>query len=202
VVSSGVIRLLVARGDIDEARSLLGHDYLIEGPVVSGRGVGKKLGFPTANVEVSNDKIAPFGVWAVKAWLPTGIERKGVLNVGVRPTFGGNGVPLGGSPPFGFQRQPGGPSASVGLGQENSKRKKVPVGSSPRPPNRAGCGFLTKAITAPVLSIMLLVIPMILAGIHLGNMFLLPDNTINDVSVLTDSDRPLAKTGFGGILGE
>jgi riboflavin kinase/FMN adenylyltransferase len=89
VVSSGVIRSSVSRGDIVEARSLLGHDYIIEGPVVSGRGMGKKLGFPTANVEVPGDKIAPSGVWAVKAWLPTGIERKGVLNVGVRPTFGG-----------------------------------------------------------------------------------------------------------------
>ncbi len=91
VVSSGVIRLLVSRGEIDEARSLLGHDYLIEGSVVSGRGEGKKLGFPTANVEVPDDKIAPSGVWAVQAWLPTGIERKGVLNVGVRPTFGAKG---------------------------------------------------------------------------------------------------------------
>ncbi|MBP9698502.1 MAG: riboflavin biosynthesis protein RibF [Elusimicrobia bacterium] len=87
VVSSGVIRSLVARGDLEKATPLLGHDYIVEGPVVSGRGVGRTLGFPTANVDVPDDKIVPLGVWAVKAWLPTGIERTGVLNVGCRPTF-------------------------------------------------------------------------------------------------------------------
>lgn len=89
VVSSGRIRPLVAVGNLDGAVDLLGHPFVLEATVRSGRGVGITLGFPTANLAVPDEKILPSGVWAVAVRLPTGIDRKGVLNVGVRPTFGG-----------------------------------------------------------------------------------------------------------------
>ena len=87
VVSSGRIRLLVAQGDMTEARDLLGHEYILEAPVIRGRGVGRRLGYPTANLDVDEEKIVPDGVFAVRVDLPTGVERRGILNVGVRPTF-------------------------------------------------------------------------------------------------------------------
>lgn len=87
VVSSGRIRPLIADGQLTQAGRLLGHDYPLEAPVVRGRGVGRRLGFPTANLDVGVEKILPNGVFAVRVLLPTGVERKGLLNVGVRPTF-------------------------------------------------------------------------------------------------------------------
>lgn len=87
VVSSGRIRPLMAEGSLAEAHALLGHGYSLNAAVVRGRAVGRRLGFPTANLDVSEEKILPPGVFAVTAILPTGVERKGVLNVGVRPTF-------------------------------------------------------------------------------------------------------------------
>ncbi|MBL8023226.1 MAG: riboflavin biosynthesis protein RibF [Elusimicrobia bacterium] len=87
IVSSGRIRSLIKEGRLTEARHLLGHDYTLEAPVLSGRGMGRRLGFPTANLEVGEDKILPRGVFVVTAVLPTGVERRALLNVGVRPTF-------------------------------------------------------------------------------------------------------------------
>lgn len=87
VVSSGRIRPLIAASRFAESHALLGHGYSLEGAVVRGRAVGRRLGYPTANVEVSEEKILPSGVFSVTAILPTGVDRKGVLNVGVRPTF-------------------------------------------------------------------------------------------------------------------
>lgn len=87
VISSGRIRPLVAAGSLREAQELLGHDYTLDALVVPGRGVGRRIGFPTANLKVSEEKIVPTGVFAVKIMLPTGVERKGLLNVGFRPTF-------------------------------------------------------------------------------------------------------------------
>jgi riboflavin kinase/FMN adenylyltransferase len=87
VISSGRIRPLVAAGRLPEATRLLGHPYTLEASVVRGRGVGKRLGFPTANLRVGEDKILPSGVFAVDVVLPTGVERRGLLNVGIRPTF-------------------------------------------------------------------------------------------------------------------
>lgn len=91
-ISSSRIRDLVARGEVAAAARLLGHPYLVEGDVVPGRGVGRTLDFPTANVDAGNGgKLLPgFGVYA--AWvriLPVLDRLPAVLNWGVRPTFGG-----------------------------------------------------------------------------------------------------------------
>lgn len=87
VVSSGRIRPLIAKGSLVEAHALLGHGYSLDAAVVRGRAMGRRLGYPTANLDVSEEKILPSGVFVVTAILPTGVERKGLLNVGVRPTF-------------------------------------------------------------------------------------------------------------------
>lgn len=91
--SSSRIRELLEHGEVAAAARLLGHPYLIRGTVVPGRGVGRTLDFPTANVDVGDSrKLLPkFGVYAVRVRIPGEAEaRPGVMNRGVRPTFGGS----------------------------------------------------------------------------------------------------------------
>jgi riboflavin kinase/FMN adenylyltransferase len=90
-VSSSRIRERVAAGDVAEAAEMLGRPYGIEGKVVSGRGIGRTLDFPTANVDVEDErKLLPaLGVYA--AFVRLGLSddpRWAVVNRGVRPTFG------------------------------------------------------------------------------------------------------------------
>jgi riboflavin kinase/FMN adenylyltransferase len=92
-ISSTRIRSLIAEGRVAEANELLGHRYLVRGTVVRGRGVGRTLDFPTANVDVGETrKLLPrLGVYAVLVRIAgePGPPRAGVMNRGVRPTFGG-----------------------------------------------------------------------------------------------------------------
>ncbi len=91
-VSSTRIRRLLRDGLVREAAELLGHRYLIEGEVVRGRGVGRTLDFPTANVDPGDArKLLPgAGVYAVLVSLEgeKSGPRQGVMNLGTRPTFG------------------------------------------------------------------------------------------------------------------
>lgn len=89
VVSSTKIRELLSRGRVREARRFLGFAPFVDGTVVSGDGRGRKLGFPTANLETSPDILIPAnGVYAVKAQIG-GQRHSGVANIGWRPTFTG-----------------------------------------------------------------------------------------------------------------
>lgn len=89
-VSSSLIRETLLQGRIADSRKLLGYDYFIDGVVVNGFKVGRKLGYPTANIEVPTEKLIPCdGVYAVKAELE-GRMFGGMLNIGWRPTFNGN----------------------------------------------------------------------------------------------------------------
>lgn len=88
VVSSTRIRRLVAEGRVDEAGSLLGHHYMIEGTVSRGDGRGRRIGYPTANLTAGDVLFPPNGVYAT-AVLMEGDVHAAVTNVGVRPTFGG-----------------------------------------------------------------------------------------------------------------
>ena len=63
----------------------------LRGRVVRGDGMGRKLGFPTANLKISPDARPPRGVWRVKVAGTTLGERMGACNVGVRPTLGAPG---------------------------------------------------------------------------------------------------------------
>ncbi|HHX51158.1 MAG TPA: bifunctional riboflavin kinase/FAD synthetase [Clostridia bacterium] len=91
LISSSNVRKALLEGKIDRAYHLLGYWPLLEGRVVPGDGRGRKLGFPTANLEVSADILIPkTGVYACRVrWdKSTG---QGVINIGKRPTFGAEG---------------------------------------------------------------------------------------------------------------
>lgn len=85
-VSSSKIRQLLWQGKIEKANRLLGRYYTIKGIVKKGRGKGKELSFPTANLDISENLILPEGVYAVLARVK-GKKRIGVANIGMRPTF-------------------------------------------------------------------------------------------------------------------
>lgn len=87
-VKSSRIRALLQEGRVEEARHLLGRPYGAYGVVVEGDKLGRKLGFPTANLAVHPQKILPPGVFAVEAQGSFG-RYKGVANVGTRPTVNG-----------------------------------------------------------------------------------------------------------------
>lgn len=87
-VSSSMIRHALLSGDVRLANRCLGYSYFLEGTVVGGRRNGRKIGFPTANLQVSAPgKLIPSnGVYAVRVE-SDGIVYGGMLNIGVRPTF-------------------------------------------------------------------------------------------------------------------
>jgi len=84
-VSSTRIREAVERGDLDVARHLLGRDYTVLGTVEAGAQLGRRIGFPTANLRAHNEQFPPDGVYAVRL-LIEGRTWNGVANVGYRPT--------------------------------------------------------------------------------------------------------------------
>lgn len=85
-ISSSVIRGLLEDHDIMKANELLGYTFSLEGKVVHGKGLGKKLGFPTANLQVNEDKIWPgLGVYCVYGYIK-GECYYGICNVGFQPT--------------------------------------------------------------------------------------------------------------------
>jgi len=88
-VSSTAIRDALKVGDLATARDMLGRDYSISGRVVRGLGLGRKLGFPTANVHLKRIQAPIDGIFAARV---TGLGEKpldGVASVGTRPTIGG-----------------------------------------------------------------------------------------------------------------
>jgi riboflavin kinase / FMN adenylyltransferase len=89
-VSSSRIRNALQDGDVAAAARGLGRPYSVTGTVVRGEGFGRRLGFPTANLDVgSSDKLIPHeGIYAVRAALRDRIC-DGVLHLGPRPTFAG-----------------------------------------------------------------------------------------------------------------
>ncbi len=90
-VSSTRIRNALQQGQIGKANRYLGYRYTLHGSVVEGQRVGRKMGFPTANIEASDPhKLIPgHGVYAVEVKLAD-IIYQGMLNIGTRPTFNKN----------------------------------------------------------------------------------------------------------------
>lgn len=90
-VSSTKVRNALENGDIMQANKFLGYRFVLHGRVVKGKQVGRKIGFPTANIESSDKfKIIPgYGVYAVFIQIEQ-ITYKGMLNIGTRPTFNQN----------------------------------------------------------------------------------------------------------------
>lgn len=86
-VSSSAIRQAVSSGNISMANDLLGYHYSIEGQVINGFHIGRTIGYPTANIQLPNNKLVPAdGVYAVTVMLDRE-EYNGMLNIGHRPTF-------------------------------------------------------------------------------------------------------------------
>ncbi len=86
VVSSTAIRQAVEKGDFAKAAAMLGRDYTILGTVKAGDKLGKKLGYPTANLSAHSEQFPPNGVYLVEARIQ-GVFYHGVVNLGYRPTI-------------------------------------------------------------------------------------------------------------------
>jgi riboflavin kinase/FMN adenylyltransferase len=92
-VSSSFIRELLMEGEVKKASALLGYEYFLRGKVVSGKRIGRNLGFPTANIEpLFAYKLIPSnGVYAVRAGVEGDSQKYiAMLNIGTSPTIGGN----------------------------------------------------------------------------------------------------------------
>ena len=93
IISSTLIRKKIISGKIQEANKLLNREWSIEGRVIRGKKRGRKIGFPTCNLKL-NDYVMPrLGVYAVEV---SGLKfsKKGIANIGYRPTFNGQDLLL------------------------------------------------------------------------------------------------------------
>ena len=92
-VSSSVIRQFIETGNMEEATRCLGIPYSLSGKIVGGYQNGRKLGYPTANIDIrKTDKLLPaMGVYAVQVRIENNEKiYGGMLNIGTRPTFNGS----------------------------------------------------------------------------------------------------------------
>jgi len=88
IVSSSLIRNLLENGFLEKANKLLNRNWAIQGIVKKGRQVGKKIGFPTCNIDIQDYVLAKPGVYAVKVLRKNNTKYlKGIANLGYRPTF-------------------------------------------------------------------------------------------------------------------
>ena len=87
-ISSTDIRYILQNGEIQKANKLLGYNYFLNGKVIPGDKMGEKIGFPTANINVSENYklVPPDGVYIVEAEIENK-KYKGMLNIGHKPTF-------------------------------------------------------------------------------------------------------------------
>ncbi len=88
IISSSLIRKFLQKGKIDHVNKLLKRNWSIDGKVQKGKQLGKKIGFPTANIDIKDYILAKPGVYAVKVKIPHHSNYiKGIANLGFRPTF-------------------------------------------------------------------------------------------------------------------
>ena len=85
VVSNTAIRQAIEKGDFAKAAEILGREYTILGTVTRGDNLGKKIGFPTANLSAHSEQFPPNGVYVAEARIDGELYR-GVINLGIRPT--------------------------------------------------------------------------------------------------------------------
>ena len=93
-VSSTALRQALAAGDLERAGRLLGRTYSISGRVVRGDGLGRKLGFPTANVQMKHNRPPLTGIFAVRLHGAASEPLPAVASLGVRPTVKQQGAPV------------------------------------------------------------------------------------------------------------
>ena len=95
IASSSLIRNYLQKGKLNEANKLLNRNWSVEGRVQKGKQLGKKIGFPTANIDIKDYVLACPGVYAVKVKnISNSKITKGIANLGYRPTFNGKKILL------------------------------------------------------------------------------------------------------------
>ena len=95
IISSTLIRKLLQTGKLKSVNKLLGREWEINGIVKKGRQFGKKLGFPTCNIDIKNYVLAKPGVYSVRVKFKKDEKiLKGIANLGYRPTFAGKKILL------------------------------------------------------------------------------------------------------------
>ena len=88
IISSSFIRNLLQNGKLKQVNKYLGREWSIEGKVLKGRQLGKKIGFPTANIDIEDYILAKPGVYAVNVKKKNSSKSiNGIANLGYRPTF-------------------------------------------------------------------------------------------------------------------
>ena len=93
VISSTLIRKKIREGKIKDVNKLLNRNWVVDGKVIKGNKRGRKIGFPTCNLKMGNYIIPRLGVYAVKV-KSSNFNKKGVANIGYRPTFNGQNLLL------------------------------------------------------------------------------------------------------------
>jgi len=94
IISSTLIRKNIKKGKINYANKLLGRFWAIEGIIKRGERRGRKIGFPTCNLDLKNYITPKPGVYSSKVIVDKKIKKKGIVNIGYRPTFGKNRLML------------------------------------------------------------------------------------------------------------
>ncbi len=95
IISSSLIRKYLQNGKLKDANKLLKRNWSIDGKVQKGKQLGKKIGFPTANIDIYDYVLAKPGVYGVKASkMNKSNYIKGIANLGYRPTFNGKKILL------------------------------------------------------------------------------------------------------------
>ena len=95
VISSSLLRKYLQNGKLNDVNKLLNRNWSIDGKVQKGRQIGKKIGFPTANIDIKDYVLAKPGVYAVKVKnMKNSNYIKGIANLGYRPTFNGKKILL------------------------------------------------------------------------------------------------------------
>jgi len=93
ILSSTLLRKKISLGMVKKVKSFLGRNWSIEGTVIKGRKRGRKIGFPTCNIRLKDYIIPKLGVYSILAETDK-FKRKGIANIGYRPTFNGKSLLL------------------------------------------------------------------------------------------------------------
>ena len=93
IISSTFLRKKIRLGKIDEVNKLLNRNWSINGKVIKGQRRGRKIGFPTCNLKLSDYVVPKLGVYAVKV-KSKNFYKNGIANIGYRPTFNGQNLLL------------------------------------------------------------------------------------------------------------
>ena len=93
VLSSSIIRSKISSGKIDKASNFLGRKWCVSGKVIKGKKRGRKIGFPTCNIKLKDYVLPKLGVYSVTV-KANKFNRKGIANIGYRPTFNGKSLLL------------------------------------------------------------------------------------------------------------